>query len=108
DELRLLLEILRNAGFKLSVALDGVKGYSRAIAFVPDLILLDVHLPGLDGFSACRRLKANPATAHVPVIFLSSEHAVDARLTGLRDGGVDYIMKPFVPEEVMARVRIHL
>lgn len=108
DQLRLLLETLRNADFRFSVAFDGVQGYDRAVASQPDLILLDVRMPRMDGFALCRRLKANPATAAIPVIFLSAANDIDERLIGLRDGGVDYIVKPFVSEEVIARVRIHL
>jgi len=108
DELRLLAETLRDAAFRLSVAFDGVQGYDRAVASSPDLILLDVQMAKMDGFATSRLLKANPATAGIPVIFLSARADVDARLTGLREGGVDYITKPFSPDEVLERVRIHL
>lgn len=108
DELRLLIETLRGTRCRLSVAFDGLQGYERAVARVPDLILLDVRMPKLDGFAVCRQLKANPRTARSPVIFLSSASDLDERLTGLREGAVDYILKPFSPEEVLARVQIHL
>jgi len=108
DQLRLLIETLRSSDFRLSVAFDGLQGYDRALASQPDLILLDVRMPRLDGFALCRRLKANPATAAIPVMFLSAADDLSERLIGLRDGGVDYILKPFEPEEVIARVRIHL
>lgn len=108
DELRLLIEALRGTGCRLSVAFDGLQGYERAVARVPDLILLDVRMPKMDGFAVCRQLKANPRTARLPVIFLSSAGDLDERLTGLREGAVDYILKPFSPDEVLARVQIHL
>ncbi|HWK61937.1 MAG TPA: helix-turn-helix domain-containing protein [Eoetvoesiella sp.] len=108
DQLRLLIETLRSSDFRLSVAFDGLQGYDRALASQPDLILLDVRMPRLDGFALCRRLKANPATAGIPVVFLSAADDLSERLIGLRDGGVDYILKPFESEEVIARIRIHL
>ncbi|MGB3289719.1 MAG: response regulator [Burkholderiaceae bacterium] len=108
DQLRLLVEALRCLKFRISVAFDGVQGYDRAVAAVPDLILMDVRMPRMGGFALCRRLKANPSTEAIPVIFLSAARDIDDRLTGLRDGGVDYILKPFVCEEVVARVLIHL
>ncbi|MBB5214829.1 response regulator [Parapusillimonas granuli] len=108
DELRLLVEALRGCEFRLSVAFDGVQGYERAVARLPDLILLDVRMPRQDGFVTCRQLKANPRTAHVPVIFLSAASDRDERLEGLNAGAVDYVLKPFWPEEVLARIRVHL
>lgn len=108
EQLRLLVEALRAKSYRISVAFDGFQGYDRAVSIVPDLIILDVHMPRMDGFALCRRLKANPATAHIPVLFLSSASEVDTKLTGLTGGGVDYILKPYAPEEVVARVQIHL
>lgn len=108
DELRLLVERLRGSGYRLSIAFDGAQGYDRAVAGEPDLILLDVNMPRMDGFAMCRRLKATPATAAIPVIFLSSGSNLDQRLTGLHSGACDYVLKPCSPEEVLARIRIHL
>lgn len=108
EEVRLLVDMLRSARYRISVAMDGRQAYSRAAALVPDLILLDVHMPGADGFVACRLLQADPATAHIPIIFLTAAGALDDRLEGLHNGGVDYILKPYAPEEVLARLRIHL
>lgn len=108
DQLRLLVEILRSKSYRISVAFDGFQGYDRALSLVPDLIILDVRMPRMDGFALCRRLKANTATAHIPILFLSSAGALDERLTGLSGGAVDYILKPYEPEEVLARVQIHL
>lgn len=108
EQLRLLVEALRAKSYRISVAFDGFQGYDRAVSILPDLIVLDVHMPRMDGFALCRRLKANPATAHIPIIFLSSASEVDNRLAGLTGGGVDYILKPYEPTEVVARVQIHL
>ncbi|RKQ60779.1 AraC family two component transcriptional regulator [Vogesella indigofera] len=108
DELRLLKDVLDVHRFRMSIAFDGHQGYQRAKTLHPDLILLDVRMPKMDGFSACRLLKADPLTRDIPVIFLSAANAAEERLTGLSIGGVDYVNKPFLPEEVLARVRIHL
>lgn len=108
DELRLLSDMLRAGRFRLIVAGDGRQGYQRAVSRQPDLILMDVSMPDLDGFTACRLLKADPATRHIPVIFLTAKNAPEERLHGFRLGGVDYVSKPFLAEEVIARIRIHL
>jgi DNA-binding response OmpR family regulator len=108
EEQRVLTELLRRQQYQVTVALDGQQGYQRALATVPDLILLDVRMPNMDGFSACRLLKANPATERIPVIFLTAMDEPDDRVAGLVLGGVDYVSKPYTPAEVFARVRIHL
>ena len=103
-----LLDVLRQARYQISMAFDGMEGYKRALARLPQLIVLDVRLRTLDGFGVCRLLKADPATAAIPVIFLTAASTLDERLTGLRVGAVDYIVKPFESEEVLARIGIHL
>ena len=108
DELKPLLETLRDAGYGITHAFGAMEGYRRATALQMDLVLLDVGPGSTDGFAACRLLKADPATADIPVIFLTSSASLEERLTGLRAGAVDYIVKPFDPAEVMARVEIHL
>ncbi|UYO93344.1 DNA-binding response regulator [Pollutimonas sp. M17] len=108
DQLRLLIEVLGNKHYRLTVAMGGAQGYTRAVGNKPDLILLDVRMPNPDGFVVARMLKANPITARVPILFLSAHQGLEERLTGLRLGAVDYIIKPFQPEEVLERVRIHL
>ena len=108
DELQLLLAALRGEGHRISMAFDAMQGYRRATALQPDLILLDVRMGGADGFAACRLLKADHATAHIPVIFVTSCCSVSERLTGLHEGAVDYILKPYEPAEVLARVSVHL
>lgn len=107
-DLRLLMELMPLKDLRFSVALDGERGYQQAVALAPSLILLDVNLPDIDGFTVCRRLKAHPITADIPVIFLSASTDLSHRLKGFSAGGVDYISKPFEPEEVLARVGVHL
>jgi len=108
DELRLLSDMLRSEQYRLLVATDGRQGYQRAVAVQPDLILMDVVMPQMDGLTACRLLKVDPATRHIPVIFLSAKNAPEERLQGLRAGGVDYVSKPFMEEEVILRVHVHM
>lgn len=108
EDIRSLLVILRAQPWRLSLASDPRQGYQRALALRPDLIVLDVRMPGMDGFTLCRLLREAPATRRTPVIFLSSASTVEERLEGLSLGGVDYVLKPFAAEEVLARIRIHL
>jgi DNA-binding response OmpR family regulator len=108
DGLQLLLNALRGANYRISVAFDAIQGYRRATALQPDLILLDVRMGDMDGFTTCRLLKADPVTASIPVIFVTASDSLEERLTGLRGGAVDYVLKPFEPEEVLARVAIHV
>jgi len=108
EELQVLLAALRGAGHRISLDFDALGGYRRAGVLQPDLILLDVHLGATSGFEACRLLKADPTTVHIPVIFLTAGATLEERLTGLREGGVDYILKPFEPEEVLVRIAVHL
>lgn len=108
DELRALKSLLDAHAFRLSIAFDGHQGYQRAQLLQPDLILMDVRMPRLNGFATCRLLQECPSTRAIPVIFLTAASTPDERLSGLTIGGVDYINKPFNAEEVLARVRIHL
>ena len=108
EELQVLLTALQRAGHRISLAFDALEGYRRAGVLQPDLILLDVHLGATSGFETCRLLKADHATAHIPVIFLTAGATLEERLTGLRAGAVDYILKPFEPEEVLVRISVHL
>lgn len=105
--LRELVTMLQD-DFELQHALDGRSGLFRAQALRPDLILLDVLMPGTDGHALCRLLKADAATRDIPVIFLTSLDAPEQRLEGFALGAVDYVGKPFVAAEVLARVRVHL
>ncbi len=107
-DLRLLVDMMTARHMRVSVAFDGEKGYQQAILQQPSLILLDVRMPVIDGFATCRRLKANPATQTIPVIFLTVANDLNERLEGFALGAVDYIGKPFNEEEVLARVGVHL
>jgi DNA-binding response OmpR family regulator len=105
--LRELVAILQG-DFDVQHALDGRSGLNRAQALRPDLILLDVVMPGTDGHAVCRLLKADAGTRDIPVIFLTSMQAVEERLQGFALGAVDYVGKPFAAAEVRARVYVHL
>lgn len=108
-DLQLLLHMLASRNWRTTVAFDGLDGYRKACLAPPDLILLDVRMPKMDGFATCRRLKAEPVTAQIPLIFLTAAEDKEDRLTGLGLGAVDYIVKPFASEEeVLARIGIHL
>ncbi len=93
---------------ELLVAVDGQDGLDKALAHVPDLILLEIFLPAIDGLEVCRRLKADPRTAGVPVIFLSASNTVEHRLQGFGLGAIDFVGKPFSEHELLARIFIHL
>lgn len=108
EAIRPLLLALRSQSWRVTLATDGQQGYQRAQLLMPDLILLDVRMPGMDGFAVCRLLRESPRTRQIPVLFLTSAGSTDERLEGLTHGGVDYIMKTCEPEELLARVRIHL
>jgi DNA-binding response OmpR family regulator len=108
-ELRVLIDLLAARKWRTLVSFDGLDGYRKAVLKPPDLILLDVRMPGMDGFGTIRRLKSDPRTQAIPVIFLTSAEDKEDRLTGLALGAVDYIIKPYVcEEEVLARLGIHL
>ena len=94
--------------YEISVATDGETALETAEIEPPDLILLDVMMPGIDGFETCRRLKENPETQRIPVIFITAKSETDDIIKGFQVGGVDYIPKPFQQDEVLARVRTHL
>jgi phosphoserine phosphatase RsbU/P len=104
----MLSSVLQKEGFHCITAANGSEGFLRARESNPDIILLDVLMPGENGFETCTHLKMDPATSPIPVIFLSSESDKQSRVSGLTGGGVDYITKPFETEEVLARLRIHL
>jgi sigma-B regulation protein RsbU (phosphoserine phosphatase) len=99
---------LREAGFRTISVQSGSEALPAALDHLPDLIILDVMMPGENGFTVCQRLQANPATRDIPVIFLSGLSETGDKLRGLELGAVDYITKPFAGDEVVARVRIHL
>lgn len=106
--LQVLFQTLEGVGCKLLIAKNGEMALTIAGKALPDLILLDIMMPDIDGYEVCRRLKTNPATSGIPVIFLSALGDTGDKVKGLRLGAVDYITKPFQPDEVIARVNTHL
>ena len=106
--LRLLNTILTNAGYMVRAAANGPAALQAAQSLPPDLVLLDITMPQMDGYEVCTRLKADPHTRDVPVIFISALDATEDKVRAFTTGGVDYITKPFQMEEVLARVETHL
>jgi len=106
--LKVLFRFLKESGFKVLVAQDGESAIEKLQEVSPDLILLDVMMPGIGGFETCHRLKASAATKDIPVIFMTVLSETVDKLKGLSLGAVDYITKPFQQEEVLARMRLHL
>jgi signal transduction histidine kinase len=103
-----LFQYLDDAGFAISVAENGESALEQCEYYLPDLILLDVMMPGMDGFETCRRLKGNPETAEIPVVFMTALTDVVDKVKGFSVGAVDYVTKPFQHEEVLARIKTHL
>ncbi|TAN70244.1 MAG: PAS domain S-box protein [Methylobacter sp.] len=106
--LGVIITSLENCGYRLVIAQEGSEGLQRAAFVKPDLILLDVMMPGMDGFEVCRRLKTNADTADIPVIFMTALAETEHKIAGFKVGGVDYITKPIQIDEVIARVDKHL
>lgn len=106
--LALLSDTLSEAGYRVLVATDGQSALEQIAYLKPDIILLDVLMPGIDGFETCNRLKSNPDTAHIPVLFMTALSELDNLLRGFGEGAVDYIVKPIRPPEVLARVDVQL
>ncbi|MBW4690940.1 MAG: hybrid sensor histidine kinase/response regulator [Lyngbya sp. HA4199-MV5] len=108
NNLKVLSEAIRGYGWKALMASDGESAIEQAEYANPALILLDVMMPGFDGFETCRRLKSTPATQNIPVIFMTALSDSNDKVKGLEMGAVDYITKPFQQDEVVARVKLHL
>jgi chemotaxis protein methyltransferase CheR len=108
SNLEILVNFFNEQGFQVSVAVDGESALEQIEHDLPDLILLDVMMPGIDGFETCRRIKANERTADVPVIFMTALSETMDKVKGFSVGGVDYVTKPIQHEEVLARVNTHL
>jgi len=106
--LDILCQVLEPEGYSISMAPNGEVALRIVERVMPDLILLDVMMPGIDGFEVCRRLKADEKTQEIPVIFITAEADTTRVVTGFDVGGVDYILKPFREEEVVVRVETHL
>lgn len=106
--LKLLSDILRGEGYDVRAAINGELALHAATTDRPDLVLLDIRMPEMDGFEVCRRLKAKPETRDVPVIFVSALSETDEKVQGFELGAVDFVTKPYQREELLARVRTHL
>ncbi|MGB3692454.1 MAG: response regulator [Spirulinaceae cyanobacterium] len=106
--LEILSDTLTDAGFEFAIATTGEAALEQLNYVAVSLILLDVMMPGIGGFETCRRLQANPATANIPIIFMTALTDVDSKVKGLSLGAVDYITKPFAQGEVIARINLHL
>ncbi len=103
-----LTETLEAAGAMVLVATGGAEALAITRRITPDVVLMDAVMPGMDGFEACRRLKALPATADVPILFMTGLSETEHIVEGLAAGGVDYVTKPIQLEELTARIRVHL
>ncbi|MEI9898097.1 MAG: response regulator [Chthoniobacter sp.] len=103
-----LAETLADEGYRVLAAISGQAALKSAAKAMPDLILLDICMPGMDGVETCRRLKSDPRTAALPVLFLTANDSTQSLVEGLKAGGVDYITKPFQVEEVLARIIMHV
>jgi diguanylate cyclase (GGDEF)-like protein len=108
ENLRILTFMLQRQGYKVRAVQDGELALTAAQAHLPDLIMLDVNMPIMDGYQTCERLKADPHTQDVPVIFISAMSDLEDKLKAFKVGGVDYVTKPFQMAEVLARVETHL
>ena len=106
--LEILVKFLSRQGFEVLVAMDGEGAIEQISHSRPDLILLDVMMPGIDGFETCRRLKLNKETADIPVIFMTALTETEDKVKGFSVGAVDYVTKPIHHEEVLARIATHL
>ncbi|MEM9218798.1 MAG: response regulator [Cyanobacteria bacterium P01_F01_bin.150] len=108
NNIQVLFDLLKSSGYRIAVAKSGENALKRLQGALPDLILLDVMMPGIDGFETCRRLKANDVTREIPVIFMTARSDTVDKVKGLNLGAVDYIIKPIQQQETLARIRVHL
>ncbi|HZY19999.1 MAG TPA: response regulator transcription factor [Ramlibacter sp.] len=108
DNLAVLHDALDESGYTVLVATSGGAALARAAQAVPDIVLLDAMMPGMDGFEVARRLKAEPRTAHIPIIFMTGLTETEHLVAALEAGGVDYVTKPIKPKEVLARMHVHM
>lgn len=108
DTLRMLTDALEQAGMTVLIARDGDQALAMADRVTPDIVLMDAVMPGRDGFDTCRQIKRMKTLAHVPIIFMTGLSETDDIVKGLEAGGVDYVTKPINPDELLARIRVHL
>ena len=108
DNLSVLHDALDESGYTVLMATHGKAALELAARVLPDIVLLDAMMPGMDGFEVARRLKANAQTAHIPIIFMTGLTETEYLVAALEAGGVDYVTKPIKPKEVLARMGVHL
>ena len=108
DNLSVLHDALDESGYTVLLATSGEAALQRALQALPDVVLLDAMMPGMDGFEVARRLKAQAATAHIPIIFMTGLTETEHLVAALECGAVDYVTKPIKPKEVLARMGVHL
>ena len=108
ETLGFLTDTLDGAGFTVLIATDGASALALVEQITPDLVLLDAVMPGMDGFETCRRLKGEKLLRHLPVIFMTGLSETEHVVQGLAAGGVDYVTKPIIVDELLARIRVHL
>ncbi len=108
DNLAVLHDALDESGYTVLIATNGEQALQRAAQAKPDIVLLDAMMPGIDGFEVARRLKADAATAHIPIVFMTGLTETEHLVAALEAGGVDYVTKPIKPKEVLARMNVHL
>ena len=108
DNLSVLHDALDESGYTVLIATSGEAALLRAAQGLPDVILLDAMMPGMDGFEVARRLKTDPRTTHIPIIFMTGLTETEYLVAALESGGVDYVTKPIKPKEVLARMGVHL
>lgn len=108
NNLKLLATLLENNSYKIKKAIDGESALMATQMEIPDLILLDIRMPKMDGYEVCKKLKANPKTQDIPIIFISALNEVFDKIKAFEIGGIDYITKPFQRQEVLARVKSQL
>ena len=109
EDIKVVMQLfLESKGYDIVTAFDGLDTIERAKQELPDLILLDVMMPVIDGFEVCKRLKADPATFGIPIIMVSAAGQAESRQKGLDAGAVDYVVKPFEPEQLIERIQATL
>jgi signal transduction histidine kinase len=108
NNLKLLIEYLKHSGFKVLIAKNGIEAIKRSKLVVPDLILLDIMMPGMNGYEVCDELKKCVQTSEIPIIFMTALTDTTNKVKGFEHGAVDYITKPFQHEEVLMRISTHL
>jgi diguanylate cyclase (GGDEF)-like protein len=108
DNLHIMGSILDQAGYNTTYATSGQQALERVKAALPDLILLDLMMPGMDGIEVCEQLKLEPAYRHIPIVFLTASREQEKLLSAFQQGASDYLMKPVTPAELLARVKVHL